>query len=76
MENENKNPNEVELTADKVLEFIWGSILVGSAVVALFALIWCRWHLFQAALTIFFALILGTALGYYLSHLFDRLFSK
>ena len=77
MGNENKNnPKEVEVTAEKALEFIWAAILIVSAVVALFSLIWCRWHLFKAALTVFFALLLGTALGFYLSHLFDKLSSK
>ena len=76
MENDNKNPNEVELTADKVITFIIEIVLLLSGIVAVFALVWAQWYIFKAASTIFLAIIFGIVVGSYLSETLCKLFKR
>ena len=71
---ENENLKEVILTSEKVVMAIVGLIMFISGVATLFAAIWCRWYIFKLALTIFLAMVIGTAVGYYIANHIGKLF--
>lgn len=79
MENEVKNnltepeKEEVVITFDDVFWFIWESIIAIFGVTAVFALIWCRWGLFQLSLTVVFAMLFGTLFGYCMVEKLEKL---
>ena len=73
---ENENPKEVILTSEKVVMAIIGLIMFISGVATLFAAIWCRWYIFKLSLTIFLAMVIGTAVGYYIANHIGKLFKK
>jgi len=75
MEQENNtNPNEVELTAEKVVVFIIEVTLIVSGIVAAFSIVWSQWAIFKVAITIFLAIIFGIGVGAYLSETLGKLF--
>ena len=69
-----KDPKEVELTAEKVGTFLVEITLILAGCVAVVALIWGWWTIFKTALTIFIAVIFGIGLGYYLQSTIGKLF--
>ena len=77
MEQENKsNPNEVELTAEKVVTFIIELTLIVSGMVAVFSIVWAQWGIFKVAATIFLAIIFGIVVGAYLSETLGKIFKR
>lgn len=69
-----ENPNEVELTAEKVVTFIIEIALMFSGIVSVFAIVWAQWGIFKVAATIFLALVFGIVVGAYLSETLGKLF--
>lgn len=69
-----ENPNEVEVTAEKVVTFIIEIALMFSGIVAVFAIVWAQWGIFKVAATIFLALVFGIVVGAYLSETLGKLF--
>ena len=77
MEQENNtNPNEVELTAEKVVTFLIEIALMFSGIVAVFAIVWAQWGIFKVAATIFLALVFGIVVGAYLSETLGKIFKR
>ena len=76
MENENKNPNEVELTAEKVIIFIVEVAIIISGIVAMFAAIWGSWTTFKVALSVFVGILAFVGVWNYLSETLCKLFKR
>ena len=71
-----ENPNEVELTAEKVITFLIEIALMFSGIVAVFAIVWAQWGIFKVSATIFLALVFGIVVGAYLSETLGKIFKR
>lgn len=69
MENEN-NPQEIELTSEKVVKAILVLVFILSGLASLYSLIWANWPVFQFSVTIFVSMIIAGVFGYLLVQFF------
>ena len=72
----NTNPNEVELTAEKVVVFIIEVILILSGIVAVFAAIWAKWTAFKVALSVFLGIIAVVCVCEYFRSTVGKIFKR
>lgn len=76
---ENKNIPESERImsrTEKVVEIVFGIVLLFSGLCALYSLIWANWPVFQLSVTIFVTVCIGIAFGFFMANYFEKIFRK
>ena len=64
--------NNEQLPSEKAVEVIITLLTAFSLFVAAIALVWANWPLFRASLTIFFSVLFGVCIGYYMYSKFGK----